>query len=47
MMGAWGQFQTAVPFDTRPAGPLTFVVYTVSPKDGARQNETSIAVKVA
>jgi hypothetical protein len=47
MMGAWGQFQTVVPFATRPAGLLTFVVYTVSPKDGARQNETRIAVKVA
>jgi len=47
MMGAWGQFQTPVTFASRPAGPLTFVVYTVSPEDGRRQDETRFPVRVA
>lgn len=47
MMGAWGQFQAPVMFPTRPAGPLVFAVYTVSPKDGSRQNETRLPVRLA
>ena len=47
MMGAWGQFQTSVMFASRPAGSLTFVVFTTSPKDGERQNVTRIPVRVS
>ncbi|HUP73923.1 MAG TPA: Gmad2 immunoglobulin-like domain-containing protein [Acidimicrobiales bacterium] len=46
MMGAWGQFQATVSFAPRPAGPLTFVVFTISAADGRRQDEMRIPVRV-
>jgi hypothetical protein len=45
MMGAWGQVQTPVSFAARPAGALTFVAYTVSPKDGSRRDENRFPVR--
>ena len=42
MMGAWGQFATSVSFTS--AGPLVLKVFTISPKDGSRRDESSIAV---
>jgi hypothetical protein len=47
MMGAWGQFQTTI---TVPAGatrPLVLSVFTVSPKDGSRRDESQISLASA
>jgi hypothetical protein len=45
-MGMWGPFDVKVTFASRPAGLLTFVVFTISAKDGTRQNESRIGVRV-
>ena len=44
MMGAWGQFTTTVNFAQGATGPLVLSVFTVSPKDGARRDESRISL---
>ena len=44
MMGAWGQFTTTVTFAEGVTGPLVLSVFTVSPKDGARRDESRISL---
>jgi spore germination protein GerM len=45
-MGMWSPFDAKVTFAARPAGLLTFLVFTVSPEDGTRQDQSSTAVRV-
>jgi hypothetical protein len=44
MMGAWGPFQTMVSYPSDAVGPLVLSVFTVSPKDGARRDESRISL---
>ena len=44
MMGAWGEFDATVTMAPGTTGPCVFVVFTISPKDGARRDETRIEV---
>jgi hypothetical protein len=47
MMGAWGPFAATVTFAPGSAGPLVLSVFTVSPADGTRRDESRIALLVA
>jgi hypothetical protein len=46
MMGDWGPFTATVNFAAGATGPLVLSVFTVSPKDGSRRDETRIPVVV-
>jgi hypothetical protein len=47
MMGAWGAFQTTINVPAGATGPLVLSVFTVSPKDGSRRDETKISLAPA
>lgn len=44
MMGAWGQFTASVNFAPAATAPLVLSVFTISPKDGARRDESRVSV---
>jgi hypothetical protein len=44
MMGAWGPFSTTVSYPAGAVGPLVLLVFTISPKDGARRDESRISL---
>jgi hypothetical protein len=47
MMGAWGPFQTTITVPAGATGPLVLSVFTVSPKDGSRRDESQISLASA